>query len=138
MDEEIARFKTGYSAHDPEQKSEWAPLMWKKRFGSKLNVVWGHLLTHLAMTYREYKIRQGDTSSPELQKMLLHVIYDLKFIIETVSTIDKSTVCFALFNHIFEMFLEINDTQVKDLSSFVKEYSFEYFKSTSSLKSYIE
>ena len=89
--------------------------MWISKFGSDLNVYFGHLLTHLALIYREFKINGQNAGSVKLRSMLVHVVYDVRIMIETIGDIDSNTVCYALFNMIFELFEKIQSGSVTNL-----------------------
>lgn len=111
--------------------------MWTSKYGSELNTLFGHLLTHLALVYREFKLAGNKPESPKLKQALMHVVFGLRNILEAVGDIDSTTVFHTLFNIIFEMFEKVNSGQVKNLSEFVESHSVKYLKDKNALREYI-
>lgn len=94
----------------------------------------GHLLTHLAMTYREFKLNGNSANSQNLQKMLQHVVYDIRIMIETAGGMDSFTICYAIFNMVFEMFEKISSGQIRTMSEFLQKHSIQHLKDNQSLR----
>lgn len=122
--QEKGAFKIGYTDHEVECRPDWALLIWPE-YGCHLNIYFAHMLTHLALLYRE--LNQPLIDTPKLQKMLEHALFDIRIIVESVK-MDSLTVSHWLSNIAFGLFDKISKGEVKDFTEFIIKHSNSLFQ----------